>query len=61
MSNPYDRAATAAILKAVGRLTAAELAKTLHWPRTRVRLALADLEQQGDAHHNNDRTWERTK
>ena len=61
MSNPYDQAAVTAVLKAAGRLTAAELAKTLRWPRTRVRLALTDLERAGTAHHNTDRTWEQTK
>lgn len=60
MSNPYDQAAIAVVLKAVGRLTSAELAKTLHWPRTRVRLALAALEAAGHVTHNN-RTWEATK
>ena len=61
MSNPYDQTAATAVLKAGGRLTAAELAKILHWPRTRVRLALAALETQGAVHHNHDRTWEATK
>lgn len=60
MSNPYDQAAVAAVLEAAGQLTAAELAKTLHWPRTRVRVALADLEAAGHVTHNN-RTWEATK
>lgn len=60
MSNPYDQAAAAAVLKAGGRLTAAELAKILHWPRTRVRLALTALEAAGRVTHNN-RTWESTK
>ena len=60
MSNPYDRAAVAAVLKAAGRLTAAELAKTLRWPRTRVRLALTALEAAGHVTHNN-RVWEATK
>ena len=60
MSNPYDQAAVAVVLKVSGRLTAAELAKILHWPRTRVRLALAALEAAGHATHNN-RTWEPTK
>lgn len=60
MSNPYDQAAAVAVLKASGLLTAAELAKTLHWPRTRVRLALAALEAAGRVTHNN-RTWEATK
>lgn len=61
MSNPYDRAAIEAILKAVGRLTAAELAKTLRWSRTRVRKALTDLELEGRVTHNHDRSWGRTK
>lgn len=60
MSNPYDQTAVAAVLKAGGRLTAAELAKILHWPRTRVRLALTALEAVGHVTHNN-RTWESTK
>lgn len=61
MSNLYDQAAVAAVLKAVGRLTAAELAKTLHWPRTRVRAALAALETDRQVAHNPDRTWGLTK
>lgn len=61
MNRTYDQQAVAAILKAGGRLTAAELAKILHWPRTRVRKTLYALEQQGAAHHNPDRTWEQTK
>ena len=61
MSNPYDQQAVASVLKAVGRLTAAELAKTLRWSRTRVRKALTDLELEGQAAHNPDRTWEQTK
>lgn len=61
MSNPYDQRAVTACLRASGRLTAAELAKTLHWARTRVRKALYDLEQQGAVRHNRDRTWEATK
>lgn len=60
MSNPYDQTAVAAVLKAGGRLTAAELAKILHWPRTRVRVALTALEAAGHVTHNN-RTWESTK
>lgn len=59
MSNPYDRRAVAAVLRSVGGLTAAELAKTLRWPRTRVRKALADLEADGHVTHNN-RTWKYT-
>lgn len=61
MSNPYDQRAVAAVLKSGGRLTAAELAKVLHWPRTRTRKALYNLEQQSAVHHNYDRTWEATK
>ena len=61
MSNPYDQRVVASILKAVGRLTAAELAKTLRWSRTRARKALTDLELKGQVAHNPDRTWERTK
>lgn len=60
MSNPYDQAAVAVVLKVVGQLTAAELAKILHWPRTRVRLALTALEAAGHVTHNN-RTWEPAK
>lgn len=61
MSNPYDQTAIAVVLKVVGRLTATELAKILHWPRTRVRVALADLETQGAVRHNPDRSWEPLK
>lgn len=61
MSNPYDQTAVAAVLKAGGRLTAAELAKILHWPRTRVRVALTALETQGAVRHNPDRSWESLK
>lgn len=61
MNNPYDQQAVSAVLHSVGRLTAAELAKVLHWPRTRVRTTLAVLETQGAVHHNPDRTWEQTK
>ena len=61
MSRPYDQQAVTACLRASGRLTAAELAKTLHWPRTRVRVALTALETQGAVSHNPDRTWEQTK
>lgn len=61
MNNPYDQQAVTACLRASGRLTAAELAKTLHWPRTRVRKALYGLEQQAAVRHNRDRTWEATK
>ena len=61
MSNPYDHAAVAAVLKAGGQPTAAELAKILHWPRTRVRVALTALETQGAVRHNPDRSWEPLK
>lgn len=61
MSNTYDQQAVSATLRAGGRLTAAELAKILHWPRTRTRKALYDLEQQAAARHNHDRSWEATK
>lgn len=61
MNRIYDQRAITAVLNAGGRLTAAEIAKTLHWPRTRARKALCDLEQQGAARHNHDRTWEATK
>ena len=61
MSHPYDQQAVSAVLRAGGKTTTAELAKTLHWPRTRVRVALAALETQGAVHHNPDRTWEQTK
>lgn len=59
MSNPYDQQAIEAVLKAADRLTAAELAKILHWSRTRVRKALTDLELDRQAIHNPDRTWEK--
>lgn len=61
MSNPYDQQAVAAVLNDTNRLTAAEIAKTLHWSRTRARKALYDLEQQGVVRHNHDRTWDATK
>lgn len=61
MSHPYDQQAVTACLRASGRLTAAELGKTLHWTRTRVRKALYDLEQQAAVRHNPDRTWEPLK
>lgn len=61
MNRTYDQQAVFVVLRAVGRLTAAELAKVLHWPRTRVRKALCALEQQGAVHHNPDRSWEATK
>lgn len=59
MSSPYDQQAILAVLRAVGELTAAELAKTLRWPRTRTRKALAALEAAGRITHNN-RTWKIT-
>lgn len=59
MSNPYDQQAILAVLRAVGALTAAELAKTLRWPRTRTRKALTALEAAGHVTHNN-RSWETT-
>lgn len=61
MSHPYDQQAVTACLRTSGRLTAAELAKTLQWTRTRVRVALAALETQGAVRHNPDRAWEQTK
>lgn len=61
MNNPYDRAAVTAVLKATGPHTAAELAKTLRWSRTRVRKALAALEATHQVTHNHDRTWEKLK
>jgi len=60
MSNPYDQQAVTAVLKTVGTLPAAELAKTLHWPRTRTRKALAALEANGHVTHNN-RVWKLSK
>lgn len=56
MSNPYDQQAALAVLRAAGAFTAAELAKTLRWPRTRTRKALIALEAAGHVTHNN-RTW----
>lgn len=61
MNRIHDQRAITAVLNAVGRLTAAEIAKTLGWTRTRARKALCDLEQQGAARHNHDRSWEATK
>ena len=61
VSNTYDQQAAAAVLKAVGALTAAELAKTLHWPRTRTRKALAALEADGRVTHLHTRAWKATK
>lgn len=61
MSNTYDQLAVAAVLKAVSTSTSAELAKTLHWPRTRTRRALADLEAAGRATHLLNDAWKGTK
>lgn len=61
MSNTYDQRAVAAVLKAGGSLTSAELAKTLHWPRTRTRRALAALEAAGLATLALNDTWKDTK
>lgn len=61
MSHPYDQQAVSAVLRAGGKAPTAELAKTLHWTRTRVRVALAALEAQGAARHNPDRSWEPLK
>lgn len=60
MSNPYDQQAADGVLRTTNGLTAAELAKTLRWPRTRTRKALAALEAAGRVTHNN-RTWEAVK
>lgn len=57
MSNPHDKQAALAVLRAVGRLRATELAKILHWPVTRTRLALIALENDGIVAHNPDRSW----
>lgn len=59
MSNPYDQQLISALLKAADRLTAAELARALHWSRTRVRKALTDLELSRQVAHHPDRTWEK--
>lgn len=57
MTVSYDRQAVTAVLaNAPDGLTAAEIAKILHWPRTRTRKALFDLETDGHAAHSN-RTW----
>lgn len=61
MNRTYDQQAVLAVLRNVGRLTAAELAKVLRWPRTRVRKTLYALEQQGATSHNPDRSWKATK
>lgn len=61
MSHPYDQQAVSAVLRAGGKAATAELAKTLHWPRTRVRVALTALETRGAVRHNPDRTWEKTR
>lgn len=60
MSNTYDQRAVTAVLRHTNGLTAAELAKTLRWPRTRTRKALIALEADGRATHNN-RTWKAAK
>lgn len=61
MTVSYDRQAVTAVLTAADDgLTAAELAKILHWPRTRVRKALFDLEAAGHVTHSN-RTWKYVK
>lgn len=57
---PYDQQAITAVLNIAGSLTAADLAKSLHWPRIRVRKALAALEADGRVTHNN-RIWKLTK
>lgn len=61
MSNMYDQLAVAAVLKAAGARTSAELAKTLHWPRTRTRRALEALEADGRATRTLDDVWKGTK
>lgn len=61
MSNTYDQQAVAAVLKAAGTITSAELAKTLHWPRTRTRKALAALEADGRATRLLNDAWKATK
>ena len=61
MTVSYDRQAVTAVLAAAADgLTAAELAKILHWPRTRTRKALFELEADGHAAHSN-RTWKHIK
>lgn len=60
MSNTYDQQAVLAVLSPTNGLTAAELAKAMHWPRTRTRKALAALEADGHVTHNN-RTWKASK
>lgn len=60
MSNPYDQRAIIAVLNTTNGLTAAELAKTLHWSRIRARRALAALEADRRVTHDN-RTWKVTK
>lgn len=61
MTVSYDRQAVTAVLTAnTAGLTAAELAKILHWPRTRTRKALFDLETDGHVAHSN-RTWKYIK
>lgn len=62
MTVSYDQQAVTAVLTAATAdgLTAAELAKILHWPRTRTRKALFDLEADGHVTHSN-RTWKYIK
>jgi len=60
VSNTYDQQAVTAVLNLTNGLTAAKLAKALHWPRTRTRKALAALEAVGRVTHNN-RTWRLAK
>lgn len=61
MSNTYDQQAVAAVLKVAGAPTSAELAKTLRWPRTRTRKALAALEADGRATRTLNDAWKDTK
>ena len=58
MGNTYDQAAITAVLRAAGPRAAADLAKALHWSRTRVRITLTALERSGTVRHNTNRTWE---
>lgn len=61
MTISYDQQAVTAVLTAsADGLTAAELAKILHWPRTRTRKALFGLEADGHVTHSN-RTWKYIK
>lgn len=61
MNHPYDQQVISVVLRVTGKAATAELAKILHWPRTRVRVALAALETQGAVRHNPDRSWEPLK